>query len=292
MESLKNIKRRIASVKGTTKVTGTMKMVAASKLKKIQGRVVGARNYAQGLKNLALEAAHKGGELKDPTFLLRNKTEKVIVFAITAEKGFCGGLCERLIRQTKQFITLMKDRDIETSVWVAGEKGVKCFKKSGIDCEVVDLEICVDPDKTKISHICRELLGLFLSGQCDQVLLAYNTFRAAAERVVTIDLFLPIWVKDSNQPKMIDKVDFIYEPSKEEIFKILIKESLESLLWRAVFESHASELAARVMAMDEAQKNAKDMILNLSRKYNRLRQTSITHDLMDIIGGAEALNAR
>lgn len=274
---------------GTTKITGAMKLIATSKLKRAQQRMLNARLYNDSLKELALQAAAKSGEITHPAFILRPKVRKATVLVITPERGFCGALSEEMFGQIRHFLDMMKDRGVGTSALVVGSKGAQHFGRHEIEFEEIDLGFEDPLINIKVENLCNHLLDIFLSGEADQILLAYSRFVSAVSHQVALEIFLPVWVKKGERPVMENEVDFIYEPDKSRVLELVLKKALRTKLYQALFEAGASELAARMVAMDKALKNARDMVERLTRRYHRVRQSTITRELLDIIGGAEAL---
>lgn len=289
MQTLKSIRKRISSIKGTMKITGAMKLISASKMKRMQKSVSDIQLYSDGLKELMLQVVAKGGEITHPAFVLRHKPKKAIVVVITTDRGLCGGLNDQMAKQIESFLDLMSEKEIETTTWVIGNKGAQYFSKQHVKYKNLEIGIADRPDEEKVRALSRLLLRSYLNGECDQVIVAYNKFSSISSHRVALDLFLPVWVKDDERPQLRDEVDFIYEPEKGAIIEKVLVETLEAELLRTLIEGRASEHAARMVAMDTALRNADEMLETLTRKYNRERQGAITRELLDIIGGAEAL---
>lgn len=288
---MKDIRKRISSVRNTTKITGAMRAIAASRLKKLQSRIIGARMYSEGIRELALQVASKTGEITNPAFQLRKKTSHITIFVISVERGFCGGLDERIAKQIKNFTEMMNGRGVKTLLYVAGTKGSRVFKKHHMKFSKVDIGIEDPLLSIKLENVVRHLNNLFLNGETDQIILAHNRFLSVTEQMVTLNMFLPVWVRPDERPIIKNMVDFICEPDKAAVEEFLLKEVLKSMLYQALLEGRTSEMAARLIAMGKALQNADKMIEKLTRRYHSVRQGSVTKELLDIVGGSEAFEA-
>jgi F-type H+-transporting ATPase subunit gamma len=291
MQTLKSIKKRIVAVKGTMKIVSAMKMTSASKLKRVQADLEDVRLYNKEIKKLALQITAKSGGVGHPAFVLRPKTEHALVIVIGPERGLCGALAENMFRQIDGFSTLMKERGTEVEYWGIGAKVIRTFKKHDVKIKSLDVSDDIQMDDHVVIKLCADLLNKFLEKKYDQIIIAYYGFVSALSNHVSLDMFLPIWVKDSERPGLDNGVDFLYEPGRSEVIEMVVGEALRAQFVHALVESRATEFASRMVAMDKASKNAEDMVGKMSREYNRVRQASITRELMDIVGGAEALKA-
>lgn len=289
MQALKTLRRRISSVKSTMKITRALKLISSSKLRKEQLKTVAARNFSDELKRMALIVAAKDGRIEHPAFVLKKETKKSLMIILTTDGGFCGALNDQMAKQTEQFVALMKSRDTDVRILLAGKRGIKTFKKYNIPFEALDINIKDDPNTNFLDQFTSDLLSKFLKGEMDQILIAYNKFISIVTQQMLIDMFLPIWVKEKERPYLNNKIEFIYEPSKDIILNGLVERSLIGQFNQAIAEARTSEFAARMVAMDKAMNNARDVIDGLTRQYNRARQAAITKELLDIVGGAEAL---
>lgn len=287
MATLRDIKKRISAVGSIKKVTGALKMVSASKLRRSQEKLMGSRSYANDIKNIALEMSMKDGIVENPVFIPRRKLKKAVLIVIATDKGLCGPLNARMAKEMRPFLDLMAERDTDVEVHIMGRRGVKYFTRQGVDFSVMPFSVDIDPPEQDLEKFCRLLLKRFLSEEIDQVMIAFNRFVSTISQQVSLDIFLPIWVKEPK--KVDDHVDFIYEPSKLEVMDAVVLESLKATFNESLFEARASELAARVFSMNQAFGNASDLEVSLTGVYNRARQSAITTELLDIIGGAEAI---
>ncbi len=271
------------------KITGAMRMISISKLRAAQGNAERSRLYCDGLRDIALRIAAKSNGEGHPALLLKSNPKKATLVVIASQKGFCGNLNENLFNQINHFVQMMEDRGTHMTTFVAGAKGFRHFSKGQIECERLDVGIEDLLVKIKLEGICRHLLQLYLSGETDQIFLAYQGFESITRQRVELEMFLPIWVRESERPKTGSTVDYLYEPSKDDVVDMLIQKTLRSTFFQALLESWASELAARMVTMDQALRNARDVVGQLTKQYHHVRQTVITRDLLDIVGGAEAL---
>lgn len=290
MQTLRSIKRRIRSISGTMKITRALKMISAAKLKRFQTQAVNAKIFRNKFREIALQVAAKDGEIEHPAFIPRHNIRQVIVIVISVDKGFCGGLGDQMAKQIKQYLDIARDREISVRVLVMGNKSQQSFKKNKIDFKRLNISYEGQKNHAKIERLCRQLLKLYLTGNCDQVVIAYNNFNSVISHESILESFLPVWVKEDERSKLNNMIDFIYEPEKGKVLADLLAETLKQGFIGAALESFTSEQAARMVAMDEAYKNGQDISGKLKRKYNQLRQSAITRELIDIIGGAEVLN--
>lgn len=283
MASLRETKNRIKSVKNTEKITKAMKMVAASKLRRAQEAVVKPRSFAQKLASLMSSLASKA-EVAHPLLIDRTNKNHVCIIALASDRGLCGSLNSSIIRSTTRFIFDNQDNFKKISVATIGRKVYEGLSKEGVNI------FKHYPPKEKVydffmaKDIAEEMCQKFLSEEFDGVYLIYNQFKSAISQTIAIEQMLPV-----NKNTLTDSIDFIYEPNQEELLNALIPRHFAMSLYQAFLESYASEQGARMTAMDNATRNAKEMTEKLTLQYNRARQAAITKELMEIIGGAEAL---
>jgi len=285
MPNLKDIRRRIKSVKNTQQITKAMKLVAASKLRKAQVAIMGARPYAvKMMETLSHLAARCNYDLHP---LLDNRDgDKKLYLVITADKGLCGGFNGNIIRRTAKEIG--KDRK-NNSLILAGKKGHDFFKSQ--DCEITKKIIgwTKDFNYDLAAQIGDELAEAFTNKTADQVFIVYNEFKSVMQQDVVVERLLPI-VPESGDEKG-QTIDYIYEPEEEEMLDALLKRYMRVQVYRAFLETSAGEHGARMTAMDSASRNAGEMIGALTLTYNQARQAYITKELIEIVNGAEALKA-
>lgn len=285
MANLKEIRSRIATVSSTMQITSAMKMVSAAKLKKAQDAITQMRPYADKLTELlqSLSAsldADAGGKFSD-----NREVQKILVVAITSNRGLCGAFNSNII---KQCVSLLHGTygDKQVDFMAIGKKGNdilgKKFNVIANHSEVYDT-LTFD----SVTLIAEELMEHFTSGSYDRVELVYNKFKNAATQIVMTEQFLPIVPAEEDETSV---TDYIFEPSKEEIVEELIPKSLKTQLYKAIRDSFASEHGARMTAMHKATDNATELRDQLKLTYNKARQAAITNEILEIVGGAEALN--
>lgn len=289
MPSLQHIRRRIGSVKNTQKITKAMKLVAGAKLRRAQDRILAARPYAQKMAEL-LQGLVAGIQPDLHPFLTHREEKKADLVVITADRGLCGSFNANVIRQTLDIIREKQRMGVEIHLTLVGRKARDFFKKRPYPLRKAWVGIF---DKLNFGHaaeISQEIQKAFLEREYDVCDLVFTEFRSAASQKMVVERLLPIAaVKSTQEGAEASPPSHLYEPSDEEIFKELLPRYVEVQVFRALLESAASEQGARMMAMDSATRNAKEMIHKLTQVYNKTRQASITKELMDIIGGAEAL---
>ena len=284
MANLKEIRNRITSVSSTMQITSAMKMVSAAKLKKAQDAITAMRPYAEKLTELLQNlSATLEGEIGGD-FTTQREIKKVLVVAITSNRGLCGAFNTNVIKQAKVLVDSYAGKQVD--IFAIGKKGNDILTKT---CLVIDNKSTVYDDLTfdNVSQIAQTLTDKFISGDYDKIEIVYNQFKNAATQIVQVEQFLPLAPIKSDKPAMTG--DYIFEPSKEEIVLTLIPKSLKTQLYKAIRDSFASEHGARMTAMHKATDNATDLRNQLKLTYNKARQAAITNEILEIVGGAEAL---
>jgi F-type H+-transporting ATPase subunit gamma len=285
MANLKEIRNRITSIGSTMQITSAMKMVSAAKLKKAQDAITSMRPYASKLTELlqnlsATLDSDLGGEYSS-----QREVKKVLMVVVTSNRGLCGGFNSSVIKRTvKNIEENYSNSTVE--LLTIGKKGNDILSKR---YNVIENRNDVFDNLTfnVIEEIAEKLMSLFADESYDQIELVYNSFKNAATQVVTVEQFLPLKPIETEKAS---KADYIFEPSKEEIVLALIPKSLKTQLYKAVRDSYAAEHGARMTAMHKATDNAKDLRDDLLLTYNKARQAAITNEILEIVGGAEALN--
>jgi len=284
MANLKEIRNRITSVSSTMQITAAMKMVSAAKLKKAQDAITAMRPYAEKLTELlqnlsATLDGDVGGE-----FTKQREVKKVLVVAITSNRGLCGAFNTNVIKEVKNRADFYAGKQVD--VFAIGKKGNDILTKT---LSVVDNQSHVFDHLTfeNVTVIAETLTQKFVSGEYDKIELVYNQFKNAATQIVQVEQFLPLAAIKSDKPTSTG--DYIFEPSKEEIVLTLIPKSLKTQLYKGVRDSFASEHGARMTAMHKATDNATELRDQLKLTYNKARQAAITNEILEIVGGAEAL---
>ena len=285
MANLKEIRNRISSVSSTMQITSAMKMVSAAKLKKAQDAITAMRPYAEKLTELIqnLSASLEGDFAGQYT--QQREVKKVLVVAITSNRGLCGAFNSNVLKQVKVLSETYGHDNV--GIFAIGKKANDALHKTNY---VIANHSDVFDDLTfdNVAHIAESLTHLFVDGEYDKIELVYNQFRNAATQVVVTEQFLPL---ASIESKEAASSDYIFEPSKEEIVLTLIPKSLKTQLYKAIRDSFASEHGARMTAMHKATDNATELRNQLKLTYNKARQAAITGEILEIVGGAEALNS-
>jgi F-type H+-transporting ATPase subunit gamma len=282
MANLKEIRNRITSVSSTMQITSAMKMVSAAKLKKAQDAITAMRPYAEKLTELLQNLsttldADAGGE-----YTKQREINKVLVVAITSNRGLCGAFNTNVIKQSK----LIADSYEQVDIFAIGKKGNDILKKTH---SIVENRSDIFDNLTfdNVAEIAQSLTDKFISGDYDRIEIVYNEFKNAATQIVQTQQFLPLAPIKSDIPASTG--DYIFEPSKEEIVLTLIPKSLKTQLYKSIRDSFASEHGARMTAMHKATDNATELRDQLKLTYNKARQAAITNEILEIVGGAEAL---
>jgi len=289
MATMRDIRRRIESVKNTQKITKAMKMVASAKLRRIQNRMLSMRPYAQHINEMVKRYAGEAIGDEHPLFEQRTvRTCGILFFA--AERGLCGAFNTNLLKKFDE--TAAEDADADTAVLVVGQKGLRYIRKQDIELlnhytdvyDAIEYPLAVDIAKAAVAH--------YVAGRIDTLQFVYSRFVNAAEQQIVAEPILPFHCEELAQLNTgpLRKV-YYYEPSFEDIAQPLLEEFLAARVYHALLETASSEHAARTAAMDAATENASDMIEDLTLKLNKARQTSITMELLDIVGGAETLRS-
>lgn len=285
MANLKEIRNRITSVSSTMQITSAMKMVSAAKLKKAQDAITAMRPYAEKLTELlqnlsATLEGDSGGSFAD-----QREIKKVLVVAITSNRGLCGAFNTNVIKQS--IVTANSYAGQQVDIFAIGKKGNDVLGKT---YKVIENKSNVYDDLTfdNVAAIAQILMDKFEAGEYDKIELVYNQFKNAATQIVQREQFLPLAPITGGE---VVSSDYIFEPSKEEIVLTLIPKSLKTQLYKAIRDSFASEHGARMTAMHKATDNATDLRNQLKLTYNKARQAAITGEILEIVGGAEALNS-
>ncbi len=301
MANLKEIRKRISTVKSTQKITRAMKMVAGARLTRAQNRILAMRPYAvrthdvlEDVTHAARMRAEDGGEVDHPLLASREE-RRILLLVITSDRGLCGAFNANILRRAE---TLWREGEREgkqVKIAIIGRKGRDYFQRRNAPVSHVFEGVWEQLDIGQARRVAQKVLLPYANAEVDALYLVYNEFKSAmTQRVVAEPLFplqpsqsstraseVPDWERDR---------EYLFEPDKETLLEVLVPMYIEITVFRALLESMASELGARMTAMDSATKNASEMIAKLTLQYNRARQAAITTELMEIIGGAEALS--
>ncbi|MBP93367.1 MAG: ATP synthase F1 subunit gamma [Flavobacteriaceae bacterium] len=285
MANLKEIRNRISSVSSTMQITSAMKMVSAAKLKKAQDAITAMRPYADKLTELLQDLSATLDADSGSKFSEQRDVKKVLIVAITSNRGLCGAFNSNIIKAVNK-ITTEKYANKHVSYVAVGKKANDAFKKTG---NVIANKSDIFDDLTfdNVAELAEMLMDKFVAGEFDKIEIVYNKFKNAATQEIMVEQFLPIVPieKDDNV-----QLEYIFEPSKIEIVEQLIPKSLKTQLYKGIRDSFASEHGARMTAMHKATDNATELRDQLKLTYNKARQAAITNEILEIVGGAEALN--
>ena len=285
MANLKEIRNRISSVGSTMQITSAMKMVSAAKLKRAQDAILQMRPYANKLTELLVNLSSSLDSAEGGEFSTERKISNVLLVPITSNRGLCGGFNANIIKQTLSLINDYKDNNI--SILSIGKKSSEYFKNNNYTPISTHDEVFNNLNYESIAQISDDIMQMYLDEKFDKVILVYNQFKNAATQNVMSENYLPV---ESPQEEDSTIGDYIFEPEKKEIIEQLIPKSLKTQLFKAVLDSHASEHGARMTAMHKATDNASELKKDLTLSYNKARQAAITAEILEIVGGAEALN--
>jgi F-type H+-transporting ATPase subunit gamma len=283
--TIREIRRRIIAIKSTQKITRAMQMVAAAKLRRAQENILKARPYAIQLDNIIAQVAIRSKRDLHPLLTERGNDRKLLLVLVTADSGLCGGFNSNIIKRARNYIDEHKGSEID--MFCIGRKGRDFFRKT-------DLKITAEKimffNHLKYSDAVETISGikkLFLEEQYDRVDVMYNEFKSAIQQNLVTKQFLPLVPAEPEEDVLL--TEYIYEPDEYSVFDTLIPYHLEVQMWRIMLESFASEMGAKMTAMDAATENASDLLNTLSITYNRARQALITKEISEIVGGAESL---
>ncbi len=286
MANLKEIRSRITSVGSTMQITSAMKMVSAAKLKRAQDAITQMRPYANKLTELLEKVSATLDSSGGGVYAQERKVTNVLFVTITSNRGLCGGFNAYIIKRAKTLID-EEYTNANVSILSIGKKSTEHFNKNGFNIIGDHDSLFADLNFENVSEIAQRIMQQYVCGDYDKVVLIYNQFKNAATQIVMTENFLPI---TRNEKKEIAIEDYIFEPTKQEIVDQLIPKSLKTQLFKAVLDSHAAEHGARMTAMHKATDNAGELKKELTLTYNKARQAAITGEILEIVGGAEALN--
>lgn len=290
MATLRDIKNRIVGVKSTQKITKAMKMIATAKLRGAQQRIVGARPYANKIAELLSRLAADDSLHTNPFFNAK-QSKNVCVVVITADRGLCGAFNTNIIREAVNYINEEQKNESNVSVFTVGKKASEYFSKRNytIQGKIVGLFGSLEYQST--TQLYNELIPRYLSGEFDKIIMIYNEFVSMIQQKIVKVQLLPVPLIESKEEEKTYSSNYIFEPDQLSIFESLIPKHLKVQIWRALLESNAAELSARMTAMDNATTNAQELIRSLNLTYNKERQAAITKEILEIVSGANALKA-
>ena len=290
MGNLKEIRTRISSIESTQKITSSMKLVSAAKLRRAQSSILSLRPYSEKLNEILADLSSASATMEGMPLFEQRNPEKVVLVVITSNKGLCGAFNANIIKATNHLVETQYAEQHK-----AGNLQLICLGKKGREQlsrlypVMQSNEALIDnPDFTEVAAICDQLTQQFLKGEIDKVDIVYNQFLNAATQRVTVEPFLPITNMASEQ-ETASSNDYIIEPSPQEVLEELIPKIMRTQLYKTLCDSIASEHGARMISMTKATDNATEILRDLKLKYNNARQSSITNELIEIVSGAEAL---
>jgi F-type H+-transporting ATPase subunit gamma len=289
MPSLIDLRRRIRAVKSTQQITKAMKTIAASKLRRAQERIVGARPFARLMLRVLNSLATRVDPALHPLLAPPPDTASeapTLLVVITADKGLCGGFNSTLLRKASAYI---RDADQEVALGLIGRKGRDFFVRRGFDVRYEDVNIFNNLRYTHAQAVARTAIEEFTTGSVANVYVLYNEFKSVLQQRVVVERLLPIPRLGADADDEATLADHLFEPTPAEIFDDLLPRHVETQVFRAMLESAAAEHAARMTAMDAATRNAGEMLDNLTLYMNKMRQATITRELIEVVSGAEAL---
>ena len=294
MPSLKEVRNRIVSVNSTQQITKAMKMVSAAKLRRATDAIVQMRPYSQKLTEMiATVSANAEGASENPYTTVR-EINKVLIIAVTSDRGLCGAFNANVGKLVVNLINekyALQQAAGNVEVMAIGKKGGEYLARRGYNVNTKFADIYTRLSFTAVREAAEEAMKGFADGKYDVVEVVYNQFKNVATQILTAEQMLPIVEKKEIATKIAPTVNYIFEPSEEEIINELVPKALKLQVYKAVLESNASEHGARMTAMDKATDNAGELIKELKLQYNRSRQAAITNEILEIVGGAEALAA-
>lgn len=284
MASLRDIRRRIESVKSTQKITRAMKMVAAAKLRRAQAAIEQARPYAYHMRDLVNRISLRILDRQHPLLRPVDGERKISLVVVTSDRGLCGGFNANIVMETMRVLEeQFQDREVE--ITVIGRKGVDLLRRKNIAVKNTYVNVADETPQRVAKAIIDDVIADFSREETDAVYCLYNQFKSAMTQDLTLERLLPFTPAASEEVT----IDYLYEPSEAEVLNELLSQHLQVQMLRILYESTASEYGARMTAMDSATNNAGEVIDRLTLQYNRARQTAITTEVIEIVSGAEAL---
>jgi F-type H+-transporting ATPase subunit gamma len=286
MANLKEIRIRISSVESTMQITSAMKMVSAAKLKKAQDAIIQLRPYANKLTEMLVNLSASLVSGDGNSYSKEREVKNILFVTITSNRGLCGGFNSNIIKRTSALIKQEFEK-CNSSIISIGKKSSEYFPKNGFNVISTHDDLYNEITFDAVSEIAESIMNDFANAKYDKVFLVYNQFKNAATQIIMNENYLPVEMPEDESATI---GDYIFEPSKEEIVDVLIPKSLKTQLFKAILDSHAAEHGARMTAMHKATDNANDLKDDLTLFYNKARQAAITGEILEIVGGAEALN--
>lgn len=294
MPSLRDMRARIQSVKNTQQITRAMKMVSAAKLRRAQDQIVNMRPYANRIGQLVSNIAITQ-RVEHPLFSSGKETKRLLCVVITSDRGLCGGFNNTVCRFTERFINENKNKYEKMEYIFIGRKGADYFRRRGITAKQVMLNLAREISYGMASGIAKTCMAEFVGDEYDEVRFIYNEFKSAISQKLVVERLLPLNIDPHTSTKNGEEknpfsTDYIFEPKPTEMIDELLEQHFSAQVFRCLSESVAAEHASRMSSMENATKNAKEMIGKMTLVYNKVRQATITKELIEICSGAEAVN--
>ncbi|MFT6971802.1 MAG: F-type H+-transporting ATPase subunit gamma [Roseivirga sp.] len=289
MANLKEVKERIKSVSSTQQITRAMKMVAAAKLRKAQDRIIQLRPYSEKLSAILANVSSGNSDESMSTYAQEREVKNILIVPVSSDRGLCGAFNSNINKAVK--VNMAANQGANFHIMPIGKKANDFFKKQSFTLISSYWDVFADLSFEKVREAAEFAMTGYESGKFDKVILVYNEFKNVATQVLVSEQLLPIVKKLDEGQVRSTSTDYIFEPSKDFIVEDLIPKSLKIQFYKAVLESNASEHGARMTAMSKATDNAGDLLKELKLMYNRTRQAAITKEILEIVGGAEALSA-
>jgi F-type H+-transporting ATPase subunit gamma len=294
MANLRDIKSRITSTQSTRQITRTMEMVATAKIRKAQDRIESARPYALAMMEVLDNVARFVQGATHPLLEVHDRRERVVVIAVASDRGLCGAFNSNILRLAEGIIRDERAAGAETDVIAVGKKAVGYFRYRGVEPVASYRDMTDKPTIADARSMASHVISGYTSGEFDAVKIVFNRFKNVADQIPEVHDLLPLsqGVVDQETDRLKINPEYIFEPSADAVLERLLPTYIETLIYRALLESAASEQGARRKAMKSATDNASEMITTLTRSYNRARQGAITNEIAEIVGGAAALEKR
>ncbi|MCO6466805.1 MAG: ATP synthase F1 subunit gamma [Bradyrhizobiaceae bacterium] len=291
MATLRETRNRIVAIRNTSKITQAMRMVAAAKLRRAQDAITQARPFAQQLEKILHNLAAAETDFVHPYFESRKKLENVVIAVLSSDRGLCGAFNTNLFKAVNHRIATLREEHPGVNIRVIsiGRKSVAQFGKGNVDVMAEYADVFQHLDYSVATEVAERASDAFLSHHADRVELMFNEFVSVIKHEIRTLQLLPI--QPVQEETSATTVDYIFEPTKADILEALLPKYLNTQVWRSLLDSNAAEQAARMVAMENATTNARDLMNALQLVYNRERQAAITKEMLEIVGGAEALSA-
>lgn len=285
MANLRELRKRIASVKNTQKITNAMKMVSAARLRRAEEAIKSARPFADKMRDVLMSLAARINPGAHPLLEVR-APKKALLILITADRGLCGAFNANLSRRSEAFMREMNEKGIQVDMITVGRKGNDYFRRRKVNLVGTFVNVMNNVTYELSGKVVSLAVEKFTTGEYEEVYLLFNSFRSAVRQVLTLRKLLPVTPEEEGWKR---RSEYLYEPSEEALLDSILPRYVQTQIFTGMLDSVAAEHGARMTAMEAATSNAEDMIYRLTMKLNRLRQESITTELMEIVGGAEAL---